>query len=242
MNVNTDICELFGSEVVIRQYLDGYRFSIDSVLLAWWCRIPKESGVVDMGTGCGVISMILAAARGFNRITALEIQDELYEICRHNVERNRLDDVIEVVKADLRELDIRFRSEYDVAVANPPFREIGSGRLSATGQKATARHELELTLDKLLSAARFLLKDGGTFNVIYPIRRRDEIMSKMPVYELYPSRIREVLPRRDEPANLILIESTTGKIAETVIEEPLVIYEGEEYSDEVAAMYEPVKV
>jgi tRNA1Val (adenine37-N6)-methyltransferase len=166
----------------------------------------------------------------------------LYELSRLNAERNRLNGAICVVQADLRELDTGFRSRFNVAVANPPFREIGSGRLSTTGQKAVARHELELTLDELLSSARFLLKDGGAFNAIYPVRRRDEVLSKMPVYGLYASRIREVQPRRDEPANLVLFEATAGEKVNTAVEEPLIIYENDEYTPEVAAMYNPAEL
>jgi len=203
MDKRTDTCELFGGTTKIEQYIDGYRFSIDSVLLARWCRIPAGSSIADIGAGCGVISIILAAGRGFDNITALELQDDLYDLCLRNVANNRLSDHIEVVKYDARQPDPELRGEFDVVLSNPPFREIGSGRLSATDQKAIARHELTLTLDQLLTATRFLLKDAGTFKVIYPIRRFDELTTKLPVYGLFPSRIREVHPRYDEPANLI---------------------------------------
>jgi len=239
MDKHTDICELFGGSIKVGQYIEGYRFSIDSILLARWCRIPEGSNIADIGAGCGIISIILAAGRDLQGITALEIQDELYDLCLRNVTNNRLNNCIEVRKSDVREPGPDLYENFDVVVSNPPFRELGSGRLNATGQRAIARHELALTLGQLLTTARFLLKGSGTFNLIYPVRRFDELTAKLPEYGLFPSRIREVRPRRDEPANLILIEAAKEDQGSTIIEKPLVIYEGEEYTAEVSKMYEP---
>jgi len=238
MDNQTDNCELFGGAVEVEQYIDGYRFSIDSVLLARWVRIPHGSIIADIGAGCGVISIIMAAGRGIGGITALELQDDLYALCLRNVERNDLSDLIEVKQCDVRQLGTELRGKFDVAISNPPFREIGSGRLSARNQKAIARHELTLTLDQLLAAARFLLKDGGKFNLVYPMRRFDELSAKLPDYGFLPSRIRKVHPRGSEPANLLLLEATHGSRGDTIIEEPLIIYDGGDYTDEAAAMYE----
>lgn len=238
MDKQTDNCELFGGAVEVEQYVEGYRFSIDSVLLARWARIPHGNATADIGAGCGIISIILAAGRGIAGITALELQDDLYKLCLRNVENNGLGGHIQVKKCDVRQLGPEYRKKFDVVLSNPPFREIGSGRLNAGNQKAIARHELTLTLDQLLEAAQFLLKDVGTFNLIYSMRRFDELSAKLPDYGFSPSRIREVRPLCDEPANLVLLEATLGNGGDTKNEEPLIIYEGDDYTDEVAAMYE----
>jgi tRNA1Val (adenine37-N6)-methyltransferase len=238
MDKQTDNCELFGGAVEVEQYIEGYRFSIDSVLLARWARIPHGNATADVGAGCGIISIILAAGRGISDITALELQDDLSALCLRNVKKNGMGSHIKVKKCDVRQLGPEHRKKFNVVLSNPPFREIGSGRLSAGNQKAIARHELTLTLDQLLTAVRFLLKDGGKFNVIYPMRRFNELSAKLPDYGFYPSRIREVQPRRDEPANLVLLEATLGGGGDTIIEKPLIIFDGDDYTDEVAAMYE----
>jgi len=230
---------MFGGAVRVKQYLDGYRFSIDSVLLAWWPRFPTGDAVADIGTGCGVVSIILAAARGAPNVTAFELQPDLASLADENVRENNLSDRITVVEGDVRTLAEDYPAAFDLAVCNPPFRELGSGRLSAGDQKAVARHELELTLAELADASRKLLKREGRLCVIYPTRRTAELFTVLPAAGLELARARFVHPRAGEPANLVLVEARSGGAAELVVEPPLYVYDGKEYTPEVAAMYDP---
>jgi tRNA1Val (adenine37-N6)-methyltransferase len=236
---NHDYCEMFGGAVRVKQYLDGYRFSIDSVLLAWWPRFSPGETIADIGTGCGVVSIILAATRGASKVTAFELQPELASLAEENVRENGLSNRITVVEGDIGTVANDYRNAFDLAICNPPFRELGSGRLSAGDQKAVARHELELTLTELADASSKLLKRDGRFCLIYPTRRTNELFTIMPAAGLEPARVRFVHPRAGEPANLVLIEARYGGAAELAIESPLYIYDGDEYTEEVAAMYDP---
>lgn len=234
-----DYCEMFDGAVHVKQYLDGYRFSIDSVLLAWWSRFAPDDAIADIGTGCGVVSIILAGARGASNVTAFELQPGLASLADENVRENDLSNKITVVEGDIRKLADDYRNVFDLAVCNPPFRELASGRLSAGDQKAVARHELELTLTGLADASGKLLKRDGRLCLIYPTRRTTELFTILPAAGLEPERVRFVHPRTGEPANLVLVEARSGGAAELVVEPPLYIYDGEVYTPEVAAMYDP---
>jgi tRNA1Val (adenine37-N6)-methyltransferase len=236
---NHDYCEMFGGAVRVKQYLDGYRFSIDSVLLAWWPRFSPDAAIADIGTGCGVVSIILAAARGASNLTAFELQPDLASLTVENVRENNLSDRITIVEGDVRTLADDYGTAFDLAVCNPPFRELGSGRLSAGDQKAVARHELELTLAELVGASRKLLKQEGRLCLIYPTRRTAELFVVLPAAGLEPARVQFVHPRVGEPANLVLVEARSDRAAELVVEPPLYIYDGKEHTPEVAAMYDP---
>jgi tRNA1Val (adenine37-N6)-methyltransferase len=234
-----DYCEMFDGAVRVKQYLNGYRFSIDSVLLAWWPRFSADDAIADIGTGCGVVSIILAVARGASNVTAFELQPDLASLADENVRENNLADRITVVEGDVRTLADDYRGTFDMVVCNPPFRELASGRLSAGDQKAVARHELELTLTELADASRKLLKQDGRLCLIYPTRRTTELFTILPAAGLEPARVRFVHPRAGEPANLVLVEARSGGAAELIVEPPLNIYDGEEYKPEIAAMYDP---
>jgi tRNA1Val (adenine37-N6)-methyltransferase len=234
-----DYCEMFGGAIQVKQYLDGYRFSIDSVLLVWWPRFSPEDAIADIGTGCGVVSIILAAARGASNVTAFELQPELASLAKENTRENGLADKINVIEGDIKVLAGDYRNAFDLAVCNPPFRELGSGRLSAGGQKAVARHELELTLTELADASRKMLKRDGRLCLIYSTRRATELFTILPAAGLEPARVRFVHPRLGEPANLVLLEARSGGATELVVEPPLYVYDGDEYTKEVAAMYNP---
>ena len=234
-----DYCEMFAGAVRVKQYLDGYRFSIDPVLLAWWVRFSFGEAISDIGTGCGIVSVILAAGRGAQNITAFELQRDLATLAAETVRYNGLADAITVVEGDVRTPADDYRGAFDLAVCNPPFRELASGRLSAGDQKAVARHELELTLTELADASRKLLRQDGRLCLVYPTRRTNELFTILPAAGLEPARVRFVHARAGEPANLVLVEVRSGGAAELVVEPPLYIYEQEEYTPEVAAMYDP---
>lgn len=233
---------MFGGTVRVKQYLDGYRFSIDSILLAWWPRVSPGETIADLGTGCGVVSIILAAARGVSNVTAFELQPDLASLAEENVRENGLSNRITVVEGDIRTVANDYRNAFGLAVCNPPFRELGTGRLSTGDQKAVARHELELTLTELADASRKLLKRDGRLCLIYPTRRITELFTILPAAGLEPSRVRFVHPRAGESANLVLVEARSGGAAALVVEPPLYIYDGKEYTPEVAAMYGPPRL
>src|SRR3990172_10507061 len=158
---NETLDTLSSSDLKIIQKKDGYRFSLDAVLLADFTSkyiLPKTS-LLDMGTGSGVIPIILASKFKDIKITALEIQEELCEMAERNVKLNRLENRIKIIKGDIKETEKFFKKgQFDIVVANPPYRSEKSGRINLAHQKAIARHELKCKLTDLVNAGNFLVK------------------------------------------------------------------------------------
>ena len=234
----TDTCELFGGRLVLAQPRGGYRFSIDSILLAWWVEFEADDRILDAGCGVGVVGLALVRCRGARDVTGVELQGDLAALARANVVENAASAWMSVVEADLRELPPPFGNRFDVVCANPPFYEEGAGRLNPCAERAAARHELTLTVDELALAAAFTLKRGGRFYFVHQPRRLAEIFSALEDKGFRVERLRFVQPREGEPANLVLVAARLGGARETVVMRPLIIYDARgEYAAEVAAIY-----
>lgn len=235
----TDKCELFGGMLVLEQPREGYRFSIDSVLLAWWVDFEAVGDrILDAGCGVGVVGLTLARCRGARDVTGVELQEGLAALARANAAANGASDRFSVVEADVRRLPPDFGGKFDVACANPPFREVGGGRLNPSPEKAAARHELTLTVEELALAAAFALRAGGRFFLIHQPRRLPDVFSALGDAGFRVEKLRFVQPRAGEAANLVLVAATLEGARETVVMPPLVIYGGRgEYAAEMAAIY-----
>jgi tRNA1(Val) A37 N6-methylase TrmN6 len=218
----------------ILQKLSGYRFSVDAPLLADFIETRPDDELLELGTGCGVISLLLSI-KPFRRVTALEIQDELFDLARRNVRLNRLERRIRVRKADLRAYDRR--TKFDVVFANPPYHEAGSGRISGVPEKAVARHELAGRLGDFLKRAAACLKPDGRACFVLPARRRADLLAGLEDHGLNLRRERPVAPRPGESPNLFLSESRF-EAGGTVVLPSLILYdEGGRPSEEAEAIY-----
>jgi tRNA1Val (adenine37-N6)-methyltransferase len=224
--------------LTVNQQSDGYRFSIDAVLLAASIQPKAGERLVDLGTGCAIIPLILVFRHPWIRFWAVELQDGLAELACTNVAANQMQDHITVVKADARQLKSeRVGGAADWVISNPPFHAAGSGRLNPNDQKASARHELHLNLTDLLKAARRLLRTGGCFATIYPSERAVALLSHMHDMGIEPKWMRTVHSRPDEAARLTLVKGIMGGRPGLKVDKPLVVYQSDgEYTDEVQAM------
>jgi tRNA1Val (adenine37-N6)-methyltransferase len=189
----------------IIQSQKGYRFSVDALLLADFVIVGDEDIVVDLGAGCGIISLFLAAQKEPGFIVGLELQDELVSQARRNVELNEFEEKIAIIQGDLRNppLSTGFA---DMVVCNPPYRTARSGRINPDVGKAIARHEIAVSLDAILAASTALLKRKGRLALIYPANRMAEIFTKMRRARLEPKRLQLVFPDSASEAKLALIE------------------------------------
>jgi len=166
---------IFNGLVRVRQHTDGYRFSMEALLLAWYAWAVPGRRALELGTGSGVVSLALAHKRGDLSIDAVELQPALAGLARYNVRHNSLDNV-NVVEADLKTLQgPRWAGRYDLVFSNPPFRAVGKGRLNPHPEKAASRHELNCTLDDVLSCSVRCLKPAGTAVLILLAQRRAEL-------------------------------------------------------------------
>ncbi len=228
-------------DVKIIQARDGYRFSIDAVLLENFMGDIRSGMGVELGAGSGVISILLAKRLSGIKIVAAEIQEGLAGRAERNMEINDVADRVTVMHENIKNLRDRFETNsFDFAFSNPPFREPGTGRISGNAEKAVARHEVEVTLPDIVAAASYLLKHSGRLFMIYHPFRLAELIALLRESRLEPKRMRLVHPRRGEEATMVLIEAMKGAGTWLKAGPPLYIYEdGEKYTDEVEGMLKP---
>jgi tRNA1Val (adenine37-N6)-methyltransferase len=187
----------------------GYRFSIDAVLLSQFVTIKPGDVLVDLGTGCGVIPLILLLTKPLRFAYGLEIQQELALQAARNVRLNRCEDQMEVILGDIRCLPLA-RGSADVVTCNPPYRKARSGRINPDPRRAIARHELLASMDDILRAAAALLRKKGRLALIYPALRLVDILVRLRRFNLEPKRIRMNYPGLESSAKLALIEASLG--------------------------------
>lgn len=234
---------LFAGRLVCRQHAEGYRFSVDAVLLAHFAHPAAGSRVLELGAGCGVISLILAYRSPSLFISSLELQEQLAGLCRANVRDNRLERRIEVINGDLRQISALFRSEsFNCVVSNPPYRKIGSGRKNLAGEKAVARHELRAELSDILTAAAFAVKNRGKVVLVYPALRLATLLAGLKDHGLEPKRLQVVHGHAASPARLVLVEAIKNGGEGLDVLPPFYIYRtanGRAYSEAMQVLYSP---
>lgn len=220
--------DLLDGRLKILQKKRGYRFSLDSILLAHFVRIEPGMKVVELGLGSGVISLILCYRTGC-KLTGLEIQAQLADMAARSFRMNRLDSLIEIIRKDIREIEEALPADaFDAVVFNPPYRKKGSGRISAGPEKAIARHELRGTLADFVRAAGYLIRKAGFVFTIYPATRAVELVSRLRESGIEPKRMRMVHSTERTGAEFILLESVKGGGEELEILPPLFIYQSGE--------------
>lgn len=216
------------SSLSVRQPCGGYRFSIDSVLLADFAAAWCGEKVLDLGTGSGVILLLLAGRCGALREgVGVEIQEELWRAAMENIEENGLSGRLSARCGDFREKIVGLRAgSFDLVVSNPPFRRVGEGRRNPDRRKEIARHEIACTFPDLFAAARRFLSHRGSFAMISPAGRLPEILSLAAGSGIPPASVRLIHPFADAPANRVLFAGTRGRAQEPVFLPPLVVYSG----------------
>jgi len=191
------------------QSKDGYRFSIDAVFLSEFVTIKPGDVVVDLGTGCGVIPLILLLTKPVGYAFGLEVQKELANQAARNSVINGFKDKMSVILGDLKHLSISNRSA-DVVICNPPYRKVKSGRINPDMRRAIAKHELMASVDDILHAARNILREKGRLAMIYPAERLVGLVARMRRFTLEPKRIQINYPDLKSSAKLALIEASLG--------------------------------
>jgi tRNA1Val (adenine37-N6)-methyltransferase len=229
---------ILSGALTVVQPRDGYRFSIDSILLGRFVKVRKRDRVLELGAGCGVISIMIAALWHPREVVAIEIQPEMAVLAERNAALNQLDS-IRVVNADLRARRIGqlAPASFDVVVANPPYRALHRGRTSPNPGRRIARDESSATLAEFVTAAKRCASNGAKVAFVFDASRSTELLRWLSTNSLEPKRIRFVHPRADAPASTILVEARKGGGLETIVEPPLFLYDRPGvYSDEARAL------
>ena len=231
----------FDGQVVLQQPSDGYRHSIDPVLLVHFCCPNPNDRVLDLGTGNGIIPVILAYRYKNITISAVEIQPSLHQLAKENVAANHLQSRVTLHLGDIKQLSTVLPSKcFNLVVSNPPYIECRSGRVNPNRKKAIARHEIEITLKEVLFAAYTMLSPMGRFAIVYPASRLTDLLCFMRRCNLEPKRLRWIHGRADLDAKRVLIEGRKHGKPGLKVTPPLVIYkEDGTYTNEVNRMFLP---
>ncbi len=217
-----DDLQIGGLELI--QNPEKFCFGVDAVFLSDFVRVRPGESVLDLGTGNGIIPVLLSAKTKAGHITGLEIQADTAEMARRSVAHNHLEDRIDIVTGDIKEAAELFRPAFfDVITTNPPYMLADHGMRNPDDAKAIARHEILCTLDDILRESMRLMQDKSRFYMIHRPFRLTEIMIKMHEYKIEPKRIRFIHPYIDKEPAMVLIEGVRGAKPRVTVEPPLVI-------------------
>ena len=243
---NERIDDLQYKDLKIIQNNTGFCFGIDSVILSDFAKdIKNNANVVDLGTGTGILGLLLCKKTKLNSIVGVEIQEDVAEMAKRSVELNNLENKFKIINCDIKEIfkeKLLEKNKYDVVITNPPYKEIGTGKINEDAKKLISRHEIKATLSDFMKTASSLLKDNGELYMVHKPERIVDIMQTMRENKLEPKILKIVYPRRASEASLILIKAIKCAKKFLKIQEPLYIYdENGEYTNQIKNIYNQIK-
>ncbi|MDO5411196.1 MAG: tRNA1(Val) (adenine(37)-N6)-methyltransferase [Lachnospiraceae bacterium] len=223
----------------IIQNPDWFCFGMDAVLLSAFAAVKPGETVLDMGTGTGVIPILMEARTKGSHFTGLEIQKPVADMALRSVHLNQLEEKVSIVNGDIKEASSIFgRASFDIVTCNPPYMDNQHGLQNPSAPKAIARHEVLCTFEDVAREASACLRPGGRFYLVHRPRRLMDLLTILRSFHLEPKRMRFVHPFVDREANMVLIEAFRGGGVQMHIEPPLVVYQDVNiYTDEVKRLY-----
>ena len=237
-NERIDDLDYKGMKII--QKKDGFCFGMDSILISNFSKISKNNAVIaDIGTGTGIISILIAAKNRINKIYGFDIQEEMVEMANRSVELNNFKEKIEIIKANIVGLsESGYKNKFDYVITNPPYKKINTGLINDNEKKLISRHEVKCTLNDILYESANILKDKGTFYMVHRPERLPEIIVLMKKNRIEPKEIQFVYPKEDKQANLVLIKGIKFANPYLRILEPLIIYDKNgNYTEKVRSFY-----
>lgn len=236
-NERLDDLQLSGLKII--QNPEKFCFGMDAVLLSGFVRTRKGDLLLDVGTGTGILPLLLSAKTECAHLTGLEIQEESADMARRSVALNRLEEKISIVTGDIKEAGGIFApASFDCITCNPPYMIGEHGITNPNAPKAIARHEILCTFEDVAAAAEKLLKSGGRFFLVHRPFRLAELIVTLTRRHLEPKRMRLVYPYVDREPNMVLIEAVRGGNSRMTVESPLIIFEGQgQYTKEIREKY-----
>lgn len=236
---NERIDDLHIKNYRIIQNTQGFCFGMDAVLLSGFATVKDGETHLDLGTGTGIIPILLEAKGNGKSYCGLEIQESFVDMATRSVGLNKIQDKVTIIHGDIKEADhLLPLSGYDVITTNPPYMNAGKGMTNPSSMKAIARHEVLCSLEDIIRVSSRLLKVGGRFYMVHRPQRLMEMMDLLKQYRLEPKRIRMVHSFVEKEATMVLIEAIRYAKPLLKIDPPLIIYKGEnDYSDEIRYVY-----
>ncbi len=231
--------ELHRNGYQIIQNSRKFCFGMDAVLLSGFAKVKPGERVLDLGTGTGIIPILLRGKTQGRDFTGLEIQEESADMARRSVAYNHLEESVSIVTGDIKEAAALFgAASFDVVTCNPPYMTGNHGLVNPKQPKAVARHEILCTLEDVVSQTAKVLRSGGRFYLVHRPFRLAEILTLLVQYKLEPKRMRLVYPFVDKEPNMVLIEALSGGRSRITVEKPLIVYKEQGvYTDEIYDIY-----
>lgn len=214
-------------------------FGMDAVLLSSFASVKEGGRALDLGTGTGIIPILMEAKTRGSHYSGLEISAVSADMARRSVKMNGLEEKIEIIQGDIKEAGELFApASFDTVTSNPPYMIGQHGLVNPDIEKAAARHEILCTLDDVVRAAARLVRPGGHFYMVHRPFRLAEIIGTMLTYKMEPKRMRLVYPYIDKEPNMVLIEAVRGGKSRMTVEKPLIVYEKPGvYTKEILELY-----
>ena len=237
---NERIDDLEFKNLKIIQNEKEFCFGMDAVLLSDFAKdIKQNSKIIDLGTGTGILPILLSGKTEKTKIIGIEIQEKMAEMATRSVKLNNLENRIQIINEDIKNINNIFEKEsFDAVVTNPPYKENNTGLKNEYEGKIIARHEIKCNLEDIILVTKNLLKDKGTLYMVHRPERIVDICELLRKYKIEPKAIRFIYPKAGQKSNLILIKAVKNARKFLKIEKPLIIYkENGEYTDEVLVIY-----
>ena len=243
---NERIDDLEIKNMKIIQNKDGFCFGIDSVLLSDFAKeIKDNSKVVDLGTGTGILGILLCAKTNLKKILGVEIQEEVANMAQRSIELNNLKNRFKILNDNIKNIEknnINLKNNFDYVVTNPPYKKLNTGKINENEKKLISRHELTANLDDFIKTASFLLKDKGTLFMVHRPERLVDILEKMRKEKIEPKELKFIYPKINKEPNLILIKGVKNANPFLKIDKPLYVYnEDGNYTDDILKIYGKIK-
>ena len=241
---NERIDDLQLNNLKIIQNKDGFCFGIDAVLLSDFAReIPANSKVLDLGTGTGILGILLCGKTKLSKIYGIDIQEDVCDMASRSIKLNNLGDKFEIINKNIKDLkDIFEENTFNAIVSNPPYKKDNSGLKNESETKLISRHEITASLDDFISISSKLLKNNGSIYLVHRPERLSDLFYLLRKYNLEPKKLRLVQSYFDSKPKLILVKATKNANSFLNIEEPLIIYNKDgSYTDEILKIYNKEK-
>lgn len=225
----------------ILQKKDGFCFGMDSVLIANFAKISRKNAIVaDLGTGTGIISILVAGKQNPEKVYAVEIQEELVDMAKRSVKYNDLENKIDIINADIVGISKgNFNKKFDYVISNPPYKKLNTGLINDNQKKLISRHEVKCTLKDVVNEASKLLKDKGVFYMVHRPDRLCDIFNAMRENKVEPKEIQLVHSHLEDEAKLVLIKGVKCGNPSLKVLKPLIVYnENNEYTEELLKFYD----
>ncbi len=239
INPHERLDDLHRNNYRIIQSPDKFCFGMDAVLLSAFTKVQSGEEVLDLGTGNGIIPILLEAKTMGEYFTGLEIQEDMVDMAKRSIAMNNQEDKISIITGDIKEASKIFgKASFDVVTSNPPYMHNKGGVINSLKTKAIARHEILCSLEDVIRESSMVLRQMGRFYLVHRPHRLIEIINLLSKYQLEAKRMRLVHPYIEKQANIVLIECVKGGGSNLIVEPPLVVYKRPNvYTDEIYEIY-----